>query len=108
MRYTVFKIQKGVRYMFKHVLLFKFIDPEVCAPVVGQKLLALKETVPEIVEIEYGLDELHKGRSYDAALIVTFKDKEGYLAYDKAPSHNEARVYIHQHVQESHTVDYEY
>ena len=40
--------------MFKHVLLFKFIDPEVCAPVVGQKLLALKETVPEIVEIEYG------------------------------------------------------
>ena len=29
--------------MFKHVLLFKFIDPEVCAPVVGQKLLALKE-----------------------------------------------------------------
>ena len=48
--------------MFKHVLLFKFIDPEVCAPVVGQKLLALKETVPEIVEIEYGLDELHKGR----------------------------------------------
>ena len=86
--------------MFKHVLLFKFIDPEVCAPVVGQKLLALKETVPEIVEIEYGLDELHKGRSYDAALIVTFNDK--------APSHNEARVYIHQHVQESHTVDYEY
>ena len=74
--------------MFKHVLLFKFIDPEVCGPVVGQKLLALKETVPEIVEIEYGLDELHKGRSYDAALIVTFKDKEGYLAYDKAPSHN--------------------
>ena len=24
--------------MFKHVLLFKFIDPEVCAPVVGEKL----------------------------------------------------------------------
>ena len=94
--------------MFKHVLLFKFIDPEVCAPVVGQKLLALKETVPEIVDIEYHLDELHKGRSYDALLIVTCADKAGYLAYDKAPSHNEARVYIHQHVLESHTVDYEY
>ena len=92
--------------MFKHVLLFKFIDPEVCAPVVGQKLLALKETVPEIVEIEYGLDQLHKGRSYDAALIV--RDKAGYLAYDQAPTHNEARKYIHEHVQESHTVDYEY
>ena len=61
--------------MFKHVLLFKFIDPEVCAPVVGQKLLALKQTVPEIVEIEYGLDELHKDRSDDAALSVTVKDK---------------------------------
>ena len=85
--------------MFKHVLLFKFIDPEVCAPVVGQKLLALKETVPEIVEIEYGLDQLHKGRSYDAALIVTFKDKEGYLAYDQAPSHNEARVFPTRYIE---------
>ena len=65
--------------MFKHVLLFKFIDPEVCGPVVGQKLLALKETVPEIVEIEYNMDQLHKGRSYDAALIVTFTDKAGIL-----------------------------
>ena len=37
--------------MFKHVLLFKFIDPEVCGPVVGQKLLALKETVPEGPEL---------------------------------------------------------
>ena len=94
--------------MFKHVLLFKFIDPEVCGPVVGQKLLALKETVPEIVEIEYNMDQLHKGRSYDAALIVTFADKAGYLAYDVAPTHNEARKYIHEHVIESHTVDYEY
>ena len=94
--------------MFKHVLLFKFIDPEECGPVVGQKLLSLKETVPEIVEIEYHLDQLHKGRSYDAALIVTFNDKAGYLAYDAAPTHNEARKYIHEHVQESHTVDYEY
>ena len=63
--------------MFKHVLLFKFIDPEVCAPVVGQKLLSLKETVPEIVEIEYHLDQLHKGRSYDAVLVVTGRDKAG-------------------------------
>jgi len=94
--------------MFKHVLMFKFIDPEVCAPVVGEKLLALKETVPEIVEIDYRLDELHKGRSYDAVLSVTFEDQAGYLAYDVAPSHNEARKYIHQHVQESHTVDYTY
>ena len=94
--------------MFKHVLLFKFIDPEECGLVVGQKLLALKETVPEIVEIEYHLDQLHKGRSYDAVLVVTCRDKAGYLAYDQAPTHNEARKYIHEHVQESHTVDYEY
>ena len=31
--------------MFKHVLLFKFIDPEECGPVVGQKLLALKDNI---------------------------------------------------------------
>lgn len=92
--------------MFTHALLFKFSDPENCAEEVGRRLLALRGHLQGVVSMEYGLDTLHKPRSYDAALIVTFTDKEAYLAYDKDEGHNEARKYIHQHVVESHTVDF--
>ena len=63
----------------------------------------IREAISALVS-EGLLVSFHNSRVH----VVTFKDKEGYLAYDKAPSHNEARVYIHQHVQESHTVDFEY
>ena len=61
--------------MFKHVLLFKFIDPEVCAPVVGQKLLALKETVPEIVKIE---SQYLSGLSDEAARLESMISEDEY------------------------------
>lgn len=92
--------------MFVHALLFKFRDPEVCAEEVGRRLLALQPRLHGLVSMQYGLDTLHKPRSYDAALIVTFETKEDYLLYDQDEEHNKAREYIHEHVTESHTVDY--
>lgn len=93
--------------MFVHALMFKFRDPEVCAEEVGRRLLALQPRLHGLVSMQYGLDTLRTARSYDAALIVTFETKEDYLLYDKDEEHNKARVYIREHVTESHTVDYE-
>ena len=92
--------------MFQHVLLFKFRDPEVCAAEVGRRLLTRPALIPEIADMTYHTDELHGPRSYDACLIVTFRDRAGYEVYDKDPHHNEVRKYIHAHVTESHTADY--
>lgn len=94
--------------MFQHVLLFKFKDPEVCTQEVGRRLLALPAHIPEIKAISYHADELHTRRSYDACLIVTFDSEADYRVYDTHPSHNEARQYIHQHVEKSHTADYHF
>lgn len=92
--------------MFRHIVLFRFSDPEECIPVVREKLLALKSVIPEIVEMEFGADELHTQRSFDAALIVTFRNEEDYRVYDEHPAHAEARKYIHAHRLESKTVDF--
>ena len=92
--------------MFQHVLLFKFRDPEVCAAEVGRRLLTLPDLIPGIAALTYLTVELPGPRSYDACLIVTFRDRAGYEVYDKDPHHNEVRKYIHAHVTESHTADY--
>lgn len=92
--------------MFTHVLLFKFKDPEVCVEEAGRRLLTLPALIPEIETMEYHVDQLHNPRSYHACLLVTYKDEAAYRVYDKHPEHNRVREYIHAHVQESHTVDY--
>lgn len=92
--------------MFRHIVLFRFSDSEECIPVVREKLLKLKALIPEIVEMEFGADELHTQRSFDAALVVTFRSEEDYRVYDEHPDHAEVRKYIHAHRLGSQTVDY--
>lgn len=92
--------------MFTHALMFKFRDPEVCAEEVGRRLLALQPRLEGLVSMTYAVDTLHTKRSYDAILYVTFTDEAAYRAYDKDEEHNKAREYIHEHVVESHTVDF--
>ena len=92
--------------MFTHALMFKFRDPEVCAEEVGKRLLALQPHLTGLISMTYAVDALHTKRSYDAILYVTFENEEAYRAYDKDEEHNKVRVYIHEHVVESHTVDF--
>lgn len=92
--------------MFTHALMFKFRDPEVCAEEVGRRLLALQPHLTGLVSMSYNTDLLRTKRSYDALLCVAFEDEASYRAYDADPEHNKAREYIHEHVVESHTVDF--
>lgn len=93
--------------MIKHIVLFQFRDPDVCVPVARQKLHALEAVIPEIVSMETGRDFLGSARSYDMALIVTFRDRAGLEAYDKHPAHQVVREYIHAHRTASVAVDFE-
>ena len=94
--------------MVKHIVLFRFENPAENNPVVREKLYALRDVIPEIVDMQLGADFLHSERSFDCALIVTFRDREGLAVYDKHPQHAEARRYIHAHRLESKTVDFEF
>ncbi len=94
--------------MLKHIVFTRFENPEESVPVACGLLHALPEKIPEIVTLETGRDVLHSERSYDMALIVTFRTREDLLTYDRHPEHGKARAYIKAHRTASATVDFEF
>ena len=94
--------------MVRHIVFFRFEDPAVNIPVVRDSLYALKDKIPQIVDMQIGADFLHSPRSADMVLIVDFNSREDLEIYDKHPDHAKARVYIHAHRTESRTVDFEF
>ena len=75
--------------MLKHVVFFKFkpgageeemVDLE-------KRLAGLPPIIPEILSYEFGRDMIRSERSYDLALVSTFKDLESLQHYQKHPDH---------------------
>lgn len=94
--------------MLKYIVLFKFRDPEECLTTVIEKIHSMEGVIPEILSMETGIDTWHnKQRSYDLALICTFKDMEAFEVYDKHPYHEKMREYIYAHRLDGKTVIYE-
>ena len=94
--------------MIKHIVFTKFENPTEQAPEASRQLLALKDKIPQIVTIETGTDFLHSERSFDLALIVTFKTREDLKIYDTHPEHEAVRLYIKTHRTATATVDFEF
>ncbi len=94
--------------MIQHIVFTKFADPATCVPKARELLMALPEKIPEIVTLVTGADVLHSDRSYDMALLVTFRSLEDLHAYDTHPAHAEVRKYIRANRTASATVDYEF
>jgi hypothetical protein len=75
--------------MLKHVVFFKFKHG------IGEKdivdleksLAELPANIPEILSYEFGRDVARSERSYDLALISTFKDFDAMQHYQKHPDH---------------------
>ncbi len=51
------------------------------------RLLALRDVIPEIIDINVGADILHLDRSFDTGLVATFTDEDGLEAYTIHPDH---------------------
>ena len=94
--------------MIKHIILTKFTDPETAVPEASRRLLALKDKIPQIVDMEVGADFLHSSRSYDMGLIVTFRTREDLAVYADHPDHALVKEYIHAHREGTVSVDFEY
>lgn len=73
--------------MIRHVIMWKF--REGCEAEMQQfldGLRSLQGQIPQIVEMEVGVDAARKG-NYDAALISTFRTWEDLETYKKDPRH---------------------
>lgn len=94
--------------MIQHIVFTKFANPKTDVPEACGLLEDLPAQIPEIVTLTTGADVLHSERSYDMALIVTFRTFEDLHAYDKHPAHAEVRKFIRAHRTATATVDFEY
>ena len=91
-----------------HVVLFKLKEPtpEIIAQTVAT-LRGLDGQVPELRQIEVGVDVLHSGRSYDVALITRFDSLADLEAYQVHPAHVKVLDYMRSVVAASVAVDFE-
>jgi hypothetical protein len=75
--------------MLKHVVFFKFKHGTGEKDIVDleKSLAELPPDIPEILSYEFGRDVVRSERSYDLALISTFKDLDAMQHYQKHPDH---------------------
>lgn len=86
--------------MIRHIVFFKFkaeMPAERRQDFVNM-LRVLPDQIPGIVASEVGEDILHKERSFDVALVFTFRDRASLDAYTSHPKH----ILV---VEESHRVN---
>lgn len=94
--------------MITHVVLFRLKDrSRKSIETARDMLLALRETVPVVRELEAGIDCLRLERSYDIALTVRFDSMADLDVYQKHPEHEKVAVYFRQAGDAVVSVDYE-
>jgi predicted RNase H-like nuclease (RuvC/YqgF family) len=73
---------------------------------VQDALLSLRGKVPQIRDIEVGVDVVRSERSYDLALVARFDSREDMEAYQVHPEHQKVVEYIRSVTTDSVAVDY--
>ncbi len=92
--------------MLTHIVLFKLKD-RLNSQKARDVLLGMKGKIPQLRDIEAGIDVLHSERSYDLALVTKFDSMEDLKAYQVHPVHIEVLKYMTSVMESSITVDYE-
>lgn len=94
--------------MIKHIVCFKLNDnsDEICSKT-ADILLSMKGKVPQIIDIEVGVDFLHSSRSYDVILQVTLGSRDKLDEYQNNPYHCDVvKTYMHSVMESSVAIDY--
>ena len=96
--------------MMKHVVCFKLKEPnEQLLKETKDLLLTMTGIIPEVVDVNVGLDFLHSERSFDILLEVTLNSKEDLDVYQFSDYHvNVILKHMKAIIEKSIAVDYEY
>lgn len=94
--------------MITHIVLFKLNDKSTESLKKAVNLLRSMECkIPELKNIEVGMDITNSGRSYDIALLTKFDTVEDLEAYQINPLHVEVAEYMVSAGESIVAVDYE-
>lgn len=70
------------------------------------KMLALKNSIKEIQQLEVGIDEIHDERSWDLILIMQFQSIEALRHYQQHPDHVAVMQFNGPHVANVGSLDF--
>ena len=95
---------------YKHLLLFNFSDtttPEKITKIVDD-LLSLQKKIPEIKNIERGLNNVSNGKSkgFTHCFIMTFESEEDLAVYIAHPDHKAFGKILHPQLDDFLVFDY--
>ena len=99
---------EGRDFMFRHIVLYRLKNPtQEAKEQLKNRFLTLKGNVPQVKDIEVGIDVLESGRSFHVALVITFESKEDLKTYKSHPFHVAVSDYVHAVISESVSCDFE-
>lgn len=91
--------------MYTHIVFFLLKEPAE-APEFEERLLALRDQVPSLAEIEVGVDDAPEGRSAHLSLLTRFADADGLEAYRVHPAHQAFLAWARPRIEKTYKVDY--
>ncbi|MCI5578517.1 MAG: Dabb family protein [Oscillospiraceae bacterium] len=95
--------------MIKHIVMWKFKEGEQENMMLfRERLLALKDQIPEIRAMEVGVNIKPSERSYDAVLVSEFDSMEALKSYSVNPLHKAVSDFCKTIRTNSVSVDYEF
>ena len=95
--------------MIKHIVMWKFKEGEQENMMLfRERLLALKDQIPEIRAMEVGVNINPSERSYDAGLVSEFDSMEALKSYSVNPLHKAVSDFCKTIRTNSVSVDYEF
>ncbi len=86
--------------MIKHIVMWKLVhffegkSKIEIASLIKEKLDSLKHTIPQIMEIEVGINFNKSDASYDVSLYSVFKSGEDLEIYQNHPEHLKVAEFI--------------
>lgn len=99
--------------MIKHIVFWRLNestygnDKQTNALILKEKLLAMKDKVDGLLNVEVGFDFGNEKDSSDVVLYSEFENKESLHRYQIHPDHEEIKKWIREVRYERRVVDYE-
>jgi hypothetical protein len=102
--------QEKTDRMLRHVVMFQFKETSSKQDVQGvvDAFRALKTSIPEVAEFEYGTDNSPEGlaNGFTHCFLVTFKSEKDREIYLPHPKHKEFVEILKPHLEKVQVIDY--
>ena len=106
----VFSQGKSSQKLLRHVVIFKFNDSSSAEDVqhVADTFYALKKTVPQIKDMEWGINNSPEqfNQGFTHCFIISFKSEKDLADYQNNSNHKAFQEVLKPHMEKVFVVDY--